>query len=109
MANLSMAARRLLDKYDVDVPEDFLHDPLELFVNLLMEAEVSQVVGAERYERTADRTNRRNGVRHRRWVARLATIDLKVPLPVAGCNVPEGQREWSGHQHGRRRRDWYHR
>lgn len=88
MANLRMAARRLLDKYDVDVPEDFLHDMLEMFVNLLMEAEASELVGADRYERCADRTDHRNGSRHRRWDTRVGSIELKVPRVREGNYFP---------------------
>ena len=79
MANLRMAAWRLLDKYDVDVPEDFLREMLELLVNLLMEAEISELIGAERYERSESRTDHRNGVRQRRWDTRVGTLDLEVP------------------------------
>lgn len=88
MANLRMAAARLLDKYDVDVPEDFLHDMLELLVNLLMEAEVSDLIGAERYERSADRTTHRNGKRQRRWDTRVGTIDLRIPRVREGNYFP---------------------
>lgn len=88
MANLRMAAQRLLDKHECDVPEDFLHDMLELLVNLFMEAEVSELVGAERYERTDSRTDHRNGARHRRWDTRVGTIDLKVPRLREGSYFP---------------------
>lgn len=88
MANLRMAARRLLDKYEVDAPDDFLHDMLELLVNLLMEAEVNELIGAKRFERCPDRTNYRNGKRHRRWDTRVGSIDLAIPRLRRGSYFP---------------------
>lgn len=79
MANLRMAAQRLLDKHDVDMPDDFLHEIMELVLNLLMEAQVTELVGADRYERSADRSDHRNGKRHRRWDTRVGTLDLMIP------------------------------
>jgi len=56
MASLRMAAQRLLDKYDLDVPEDFLREMFEAFVNGLMAAEATERIGAEPHERTKTRT-----------------------------------------------------
>jgi hypothetical protein len=41
--------------------------------------EVSQHLGAERYERTAERRGQRNGTRERPWDTRVGTIELTVP------------------------------
>jgi len=79
MANLRMAAQRLLDKYDLDVPEDFLREMLELLVNGLMAAEVTSLIGAEPHERTEERTTWRNGTRPRRWDTRVGSIQLAIP------------------------------
>ena len=65
MANLRMAAKRLLDKHGLDAPDDFLREMLELLINGLMQAEVSSLIGAEPYERAATRTTWRNGTRPR--------------------------------------------
>lgn len=44
---------------------DFLRETLEWLLHQLMDAEVIAQIGAERYERTPDRTNARNGYRPR--------------------------------------------
>ena len=49
---------------------DFLRESLRWVVQQLMEAEVSELVGAEHGERTRERLTHRNGDRARRWDAR---------------------------------------
>ncbi len=56
-----------------------LRDGMRVLAQALMETEVSQHVGAERYERTGDRTGERNGYRQRPWDTRVGSIDLRVP------------------------------
>ncbi len=53
-----------------------------------MEAEVTQHVGAGRYERTAERTGERNGHRERRWDTRVGSIHLRVPRVRDGSYFP---------------------
>ncbi len=88
MANLRMAARRLLDKYEVEVPDDFLNEMLQLLVNGLMEAEVTELIGAGRYERNEARRDHRNGKRRRRWDTRVGTIELAIPRMRQGTYFP---------------------
>ncbi len=45
----------------------------------LMGLEVSQQIGAERYERTAIRSGQRNGHRRRGWETRVGEIPLDIP------------------------------
>jgi transposase-like protein len=45
----------------------------------LMELEVAQHLGAERYQRTSDRQGERNGYRDRQWDTRVGTLELRVP------------------------------
>jgi hypothetical protein len=45
----------------------------------LMEAEVSELIGARHGERTEDRATHRNGYRPRRWDTRAGEIELQVP------------------------------
>lgn len=50
------------------------------WINELMQAELSLHVGRERYERTGNRSNHRNGVRSRRITLKhLGTLELRVP------------------------------
>jgi transposase-like protein len=57
-------------------------------MDYLMEAEVTAKIGAEAFERTADRTTYRNGFRDRRWDTRLGTLQLQVPKLREGGYVP---------------------
>src|SRR4051794_7750491 len=55
----------------------------------LMEAEVSQLVGAERGERRPqDRMTHRNGYRTREWQTRAGTIELQIPKLRRGSYFP---------------------
>ncbi len=56
---------------------DFMRDLMALILNKLMEAEVTAKIGADKYERTEERNNQRNGVRIRPYNTRLGTIDFK--------------------------------
>jgi transposase-like protein len=53
-----------------------------------MEAEVSAQIGAERYERTAERTAQRNGYRARPWDTRLGSLELAIPKLRTGSYFP---------------------
>ena len=54
----------------------------------LMEVEVAQHLGAERYERSSERSGQRNGYRERTWDTRVGTLDLKVPRVRDGSYFP---------------------
>jgi transposase-like protein len=54
----------------------------------LMEIELAEHVGAERHERTAERTGYRNGTRERTWDTRVGTIELQVPRVRDGSFFP---------------------
>ena len=68
--------------------EDPLRRIAEMVTGFLMEAEVTQKVGAEPHERSDDRTTQRNGYRPRRWDTRLGTLELQVPKVREGGYVP---------------------
>src|SRR6266542_2748285 len=53
-----------------------------------MEIEITQHVGAERYERGAERTGERNGYRDRTWDTRVGSIELRVPRVRDGGYYP---------------------
>jgi len=60
----------------------------EMITDFVMEAEVSAEIGAEPYERAAERTTQRNGYRQRRWDTRLGTLNLQVPKVREGGYIP---------------------
>ncbi len=68
--------------------EDPLRAMAEMIADFVMEAEVSEKIGAEPYERSAERTTHRNGHRPRRWDTRLGTLTLQVPKLREGGYVP---------------------
>jgi len=53
-----------------------------------MEAEVSAQIGAERSERSEDRTTQRNDYRSRLWDTRVGTAELAVPKLRPGSDYP---------------------
>jgi putative transposase len=68
--------------------EDFLRDGVRQLVREVMAEEVTALVGAEPYERSADRTAQRNGYRRREWDTRLGTIELEIPKLRTGSYYP---------------------
>ncbi|CAF0697859.1 hypothetical protein MPNT_230042 [Candidatus Methylacidithermus pantelleriae] len=66
-ADLKMALLELLRKYQDDPGLDALREGLRWLAQQLIELEVSEVIVAQRYERTETRRTYRNGYRPRRW------------------------------------------
>ena len=86
--DLRMGLVKLLRKAELEHDSDFLREGVQLLGQTLMELEVTQHVGAERHERTAERTGQRNGYRERQWDTRVGTIDLRVPRVRDGSFYP---------------------
>jgi hypothetical protein len=53
-----------------------------------MDTAVAGLLGADRHERTVDRTGHRNGSRMRTWDTRVGTIELAVPKVRPGTYFP---------------------
>src|SRR5215213_3109500 len=85
---MRMAVETLLRKADVEQDVDFLREGARVFSEALMELEVTRHVGAERHERTAERTGQRNGYREREWDTRVGTLGLRVPRVRDGSYFP---------------------
>ena len=68
---------------------DLLRSMLAAFVQALMSAEADAVCGAEYGSRSPDRSNRRNGYRHRDWDTRAGTIELAIPKLREGSYFPD--------------------
>ena len=84
----SMALDELVRKAQVSEDVDFLRESVRVMAQALMEVEVTQQLGASRYERTSERTGERNGSRERRWDTRVGSISLRVPRVREGSSVP---------------------
>jgi putative transposase len=68
---------------------DFLRESLSWVVQRLMEAEVSELVGAERGERApGERLTHRNGYRSRGWSTRAGELELAIPKLRRGSYFP---------------------
>jgi putative transposase len=62
----------------VDAP-DFLRELVHAALQEVLEAEMTEHVGASRHERTSDRTGQRNGYKSRTLSTRVGTLTLMVP------------------------------
>jgi transposase-like protein len=67
---------------------DFLRAVAEAVLQLLMESDVEGVIGAGRYERSGERTTRRNGYRDRTLDTRLGALQLRIPKLRQGSYFP---------------------
>src|SRR5919199_4420679 len=68
---------------------DFLRESLAWVCQQLMEAEVSQLVGAAHGERAPEeRLTHRNGYRPRAWQTRAGEIELAIPKLRRGSDFP---------------------
>ncbi len=67
---------------------DLVRESLRWVVEQLMEAEVTDLIGAGHGERTPDRATHRNGYRQRRWDTRAGEIDLQIPKLRQGSYFP---------------------
>jgi putative transposase len=85
---MRMALLELLRKAELERDADFLREGVRVLSQALMELEVTQQVGAERHERTAERTGQRNGYRERAWDTRVGTLELRVPRVRDGGFFP---------------------
>ena len=59
------------------------------FIHTLMGAEADALCGAGYGERSAERTNSRNGYRHRQFDTRAGTLDLAIPKLRQGSYFPD--------------------
>ena len=74
--SLSMALSELLRKAEAEPDLDTLREGVRVLTQALMELEVAQHLGAERYQRSPDRQGERNGYRDRNWDTRVGTLEL---------------------------------
>ena len=80
---------RLLEEQLVQASPDLLRELLGTFINTLLSAEADTVCGAEYGQVSPERTNRRNGYRHRDFDTRVGTIDVSIPKLRQGSYFPE--------------------
>ena len=72
-----------------DEHADVIRESVRAVAQELMEAEISELIGAERGERTEDRATHRNGYRPRRWDTRAGRDRAADPEDPPGQLLPE--------------------
>lgn len=88
MAEKTIELNEYLRNVGAEGERDFLREAAELVVRLLMDAEVSEQIGAERYERSETREAQRNGYRDRNWETRLGDVRVRIPKLRQGTYYP---------------------
>jgi putative transposase len=79
---------KLLAEQLATASPDLLRGLLSTFIAALMSAEADTLCGAGYGERSEQRTNRRNGYRHRDSDTRAGTIDVAIPKLRSGSYFP---------------------
>jgi transposase-like protein len=87
--NPSIDPARLIEEQLGQASPDLLRELLGTFINTLLSAEADAVCGAEYGITSPDRTNRRNGYRHRDFDTRAGTLDVAIPKLRSGSYFPE--------------------
>ena len=72
-----------------DASPDLMRHLLTTVINALLRAEADAVCGAEWGQASPERTNQRNGYRHRDLDTRVGTIDVAIPKLRSGSYFPE--------------------
>lgn len=83
-----VALRDALGKILESDHADLLREGVALVLREVMEAEVAERVGAERYERSEERVTIRNGYRQRGLQTRVGSIELAIPKLRQGSYFP---------------------
>lgn len=86
--NVTMTLLKHLRKLGVEDDADFLREALQVLMQALIELEVSEQIGAGRYERNAARATQRNGYRERGYETRVGELDLRIPKLRQGTYFP---------------------
>ena len=78
---------------------DVLRELLATFIHTLLGAEADALCGAGYGQRSTERTNQRNGYRHRQFDTRTGSLDLAIPRLRHGSYFPDWiadvQRWWT--------------
>lgn len=85
----SIDPARFLEEHLAQASPDLLREMLAAFINSLLSADADSVCGASYRSVTEERTNRRNGYRHRDFDTRTGTIDVAIPKLRQGSYFPD--------------------
>ena len=85
----SIDPARFLHEHLEQASPDLLGDMLTTFINTLLSADADAVCGADYRTVSEERTNRRNGYRHRDFDTRAGTVDVQIPKLRQGTYFPD--------------------
>jgi putative transposase len=88
MALSKSALSELLDALRAGGDLDVIREGLALVLQALIDAEATQHIGADRYERTQQRTAHRNGTRARLLSTKAGDVELRIPKLREGSFFP---------------------
>ncbi len=78
----------LLDAIRAGGDIDVVRKGVELVLQALIDAEATEAIGAERYERADTRTTWRNGSRNRLVTTKAGDVEVKIPKLRKGTFFP---------------------
>src|SRR3954467_10780424 len=85
----SITPAEFLHEHLAQASPDLLRELMQGFVNTLLSADADSVCGASYGARDPERSNRRNGYRHRDLDTRIGTLDVAVPKLREGTYFPD--------------------
>jgi len=88
MTDITMALMELFRKHELEIDSDFLREGVQIMMQMLIELEAGEKIGANRYERSPERITHRNGYRTRLWETRVGEIPLWIPKLGEGSYLP---------------------
>ena len=88
MALSQSALSELLEAFRTGEGVNLVRDAVQVALQELIELEASGVIGAERYERSAQRTTERNGSRPRLLTTQTGDVQLRIPKLRKGSFFP---------------------
>src|SRR5687768_7119661 len=88
-AGPSIDPAEFLHEHLAQASPDLLRELMGGFINTLLSADADSVCGASYGSRDPERSNRRNGYRHRDLDTRIGTLDVAIPKLREGSYFPE--------------------
>ena len=88
MAQIQFDPSVLFDALDQHPEPDLIREMVRFLYQALIDAEATDVVGAELHERSVTRTTRRNGSRPRTLTTKAGDVGLKIPKLRKGSFFP---------------------
>ena len=88
MALSQSALSELLDAIRAGGSLDVMREAMTFVLQELIELEAAQAIGADRYERTDERTTHRNGSRGRLLSTKAGDVELRIPKLRTGSFFP---------------------